>query len=167
MKYRCEYRYSKQFGNQHHLWICIGARGAVHLSITVYHDSKDKDAGLEFHSRTATSDEAPNHDLCWLLKAPCWHDGISLYASEHFLPIWQNHPHDHDRMFTTLELEYYKYFERDVKDGDVRALLYKGGDAQCNPLTTVKWLKRTCESVPTVKRRDVNRAQDPGRVDKY
>lgn len=114
VKYRCEYKYSRQFGNQVHMWTCISARGAVHLSITVYEDEGiTPSAGLESHSRTATSEESPSHDYCWLLKSPCWHDGTSLYATEHFLPMWKSRPHEHDLMFKALELEYHRYFEQE------------------------------------------------------
>lgn len=49
--------------------------------------------GIEVHRLTPPDygdQENPSHDHCWLLNAPCWHDGTSLGFSEqvaHCLPL--------------------------------------------------------------------------------
>lgn len=113
-KFRCEYTYNKRFGSPKHCWICIGPKGATHLHISGPHGDFGYSAGLEAHYRTPPeymADQAPSHDDCWVLKAPCWHDGTSLYASEVALPLWLSNPHDHDGIFAWLEREYASRFE--------------------------------------------------------
>lgn len=114
-RYHTEYRYSIEFGNPRHNWIVVGARMGVQLHIT---DLTKREAtadigysaGLEFHYRTPPEhmrDDAPSHKDCWVIGGPCWHDGTSLYAAEHWVPRWELAPHDHDGMFSALikELE--------------------------------------------------------------
>jgi hypothetical protein len=46
--------------------------------------------GVEVHSPKPMydfGDGKPHHENCWLLKAPCWHDGSSLYFSENIEPM--------------------------------------------------------------------------------
>src|SRR3990167_1547917 len=106
MKYQHEYKYSVLFSTEYHTWTCVSGRGGVHLSISVPLEGQPL-ANLEFHFRAPrNSDDAPSHNQCWLLHAPCWHDGTSLYARERFLPRWERQPHDHDEMFILLEAEY-------------------------------------------------------------
>ena len=107
-KYRCEYKYTVQYGAPLHIWSVVGAKGGMHLSIRDGgEDNRHRrySGGIEQHSRTPTSDTAPTHDKCWLLGGPCWHDGSSLAAIERWIPLWEVAPHDHDRMFRLLEAE--------------------------------------------------------------
>lgn len=85
----------------------IGACGGLNLHISgphVYDNSEHWSAGLELHSRTPLVENTPpSHDECWLLKCPCWHDGTSSYAQEHFLPMVLSG--DHERVLR--EMIYY------------------------------------------------------------
>lgn len=99
-------------GGRTNIWACIGPEFAMHIHIT---DRGAEDqfsryyGGLEFHYRTAPdylSDKAPSHTDCWLLKAPCWHDGTSVYASEVIIPFWEMDPTNNERMFDFLKREY-------------------------------------------------------------
>ena len=103
--YRCTYEYSKPFGSPKHNWSVIGARGAVQLHITVV-DKYGPSGGIEIHYLQPPEymkNDAPSHDICWLLKCPCWHDGSSLQAEEVWIPRWQDDPHNHDAMFIALQ----------------------------------------------------------------
>lgn len=121
-KHRCKYEYTNLF-SQVHKWSVISARLAVHLHIRTlkYRPGSDiprePHGGIEFHSRSpwpSSPDSAPDHDQCWLLKGPCWHDGSSLQASEYWIPRWQRDPNDHEGMFAALAAEL------DRKDAEMR-----------------------------------------------
>lgn len=108
-QYRYQYRLAPRFGQWEHSYELIGLHGGVHLHITEY--TKDYQnitgpygGGIEFHYRTPYRgrNEPPSHDECWLLKAPCWHDGSSLWASEYWIPLWENARGDHSRVFGAL-----------------------------------------------------------------
>ena len=115
---RCEYVYSRPFGNPRHSWRLIGALGGIELHISgphKYEGREEYSAGLEMHYRAAPdykAGDAPSHDHCWLLKCPCWHDGTSLYAQEHYVPLWFALRGDHDAMFDHLQGEYRERFAR-------------------------------------------------------
>lgn len=113
----CEYTYSSTSFSKEHVWTCVGGRGALHLHISDRGDGRPEterySAGLELHSRTpfpGCDHDAPNHADCWLLKQPCWHDGTSLWARTHWLPIWLLDPAGHDRMFDRLRADYRRRF---------------------------------------------------------
>ena len=104
-RYRYTYKTFLQYGQWKHEYTLVGAKGGVHLHISGPHKYDGQDhwsAGLEVHSRTPMNgeDKPPSHDECWLLRCPCWHDGTSLYAQEHFLPIVMMG--DTDRVFFEL-----------------------------------------------------------------
>lgn len=109
-KYRCKYTYENRLDNPEHLWTVVGAHAGLHLWIRDckrYAKSEDMrySGGLEIHYRYPPEymeNQPPSHDECFLLKAPCWHDGSSLQASEIWIPRWLMDPHDHDRMFRGL-----------------------------------------------------------------
>lgn len=93
-KYRCTMRVYQRFGNE---WGAsfevIGAKGAAHYHVSKYEmeGKVSYSSGLEFHYRTPPDymkDKPPSHDECYLLKAPCWHDGTSLYAMERYEPLF-------------------------------------------------------------------------------
>lgn len=94
-KTRSWYRYEVKFGQQQHMWCVVTARGGVHVWASQYKPSKDAPpeytGGIEVHYRTPPSymaDQPPSHDECFLLKAPCWHDGSSLQFEERWLPMF-------------------------------------------------------------------------------
>ena len=115
-KLRFSYKYEPRFGANYHTWICIGGQGALHLHISGPHHYEDRDnwsAGLEIHRRQpwpSSLHDAPTHDECWVLKGPCWQDGTTQYAMEHFLPRWQLAQNDHEQMFGMLGVEYKRQF---------------------------------------------------------
>ncbi len=115
-RFVCKYEYSNRFGTPRHCWTCIGRHGAMHLHISgpyTHSGSETWSAGLETHYRQPPeymADDAPSHEKCWLLGCPCWHDGTSLYASGHYLPLWMSNPHDHEAMFLHLQGEYRERF---------------------------------------------------------
>lgn len=99
--------------HQDRTWTCVGNEFALHIRIT---DTKREDCvfgryygGLEIHYRAPPDymrDAEPSHKECWLLKAPCWHDGSSLCASETIIPFWLLEPENNERMFGFLRGEY-------------------------------------------------------------
>ena len=97
-RYRYQLRVHLFAGLWRYDYELIGARGGLNLHVSGPHRYDDADhwsAGLEIHSRTPLhEDRAPSHDHCWLLQCPCWHDGTSLYAQEHYLPMVMAGYHD-------------------------------------------------------------------------
>lgn len=119
---RYEYRYVP-FGEGPqvtHLWSVVGDEGGLHISIT---DTADENktsfgrfyGGLECHYRKrpdyVRDETPPDHENCWLIHAPCWHDGTSLYASEVIIPYWQGEPGNNERMFKFIKREYARRFQ--------------------------------------------------------
>jgi len=105
MKYRNKYEFSVQFMSREHSWTVIGRHLAIQLHISELKDHKPS-GGIEYHYRQPPEhmkDDAPTQDQCWLLKAPCWHDGSSAQVTDYWLPRWQEAPHDLERMFALLE----------------------------------------------------------------
>lgn len=114
-RFRCKYTYERRFGKPRHIWTLIGARGAIHLHITDRGEGHGERywGGIELHWRSPPErmrDQPPSEDTCWLLCAPCWHDGSSLQVVEFWLPRWLDSPNDHDAMFALLESEMATHF---------------------------------------------------------
>lgn len=109
-----KYTYTNNFRTPKHEWSIICARGGLHFHAAKYGTEYGCgwSCGLEIHRRTPLDDSAPNHMDCWLLKAPCWHDGISLYAREDVWPRIEPllRRGDHDAIFRVLEYEGDQYF---------------------------------------------------------
>lgn len=68
--------------------------GALQLHVSEYKsgDGIARSFGLERHYNYRPSymerGTAPSHKHCWLLEAPCWHDGSSLWAEEVFMSFF-------------------------------------------------------------------------------
>jgi hypothetical protein len=95
-EYRCKVeRAFTQWGSLVTSFIVIGDVGALSLNISEYDTEREPSAGLETHSRYSLGC-APSHDRCHVLGgAPCWHDGTSLYANEHWLPMFGHISDEH------------------------------------------------------------------------
>lgn len=126
MKYRCKYTFEKRFAVPRHEWSLIGRHGGLHLHISgykpLYGEEIEWSGGIEIHYRVPPEfrqNDAPDHDDCWLLHGPCWHDGSSLQASEIWIPRWIVNPHDHENMFRMLEVEAdYRFGTADKEDDE-------------------------------------------------
>ena len=100
-----------------HRWEILGADGGAHLSIRPYKLSDgpvEYSAGLEMHYRRPPNHMdgcAPSYARCFLLEDPCWHDGTSLYAQEHFVPMFLRD--DHDGIFSEMK----RWCDDRLKDG--------------------------------------------------
>lgn len=111
MTYRCQYIYSRPFGWPVHVWELVGSAGGLHLHIRDTEGVGDCDryiGGIEVHYRSPPDymrDQPPSHDECHVLKAPCWHDGSSMQATDIWIPMWESVGHDNDRMFELLSAE--------------------------------------------------------------
>ena len=82
-----QYKVVLRGGYLEHLWALTGKHGAVHISARLHEwDGRPEwSGGIECHFAAAPDyreGEEPNHEHCWLLGKPCWHDGSSLYFSE-------------------------------------------------------------------------------------
>jgi hypothetical protein len=117
-----EYRYVYKLwlfaGHWKHNYHLVGRWGGLNFHITDFGEERlaaipDRySAGLECHYRQPPDymrNDPPSHDCCWLLKAPCWHDGTSIYAQETLLPLFDGK--DHVRMFVHLAKEADERFE--------------------------------------------------------
>ena len=116
-RYRGKYQYEVVCGTPSHTWSVVGRHGGMHLWIRGYllDGTMTWSGGIEMHYRTPPQymeHDAPSHDCCWLLQAPCWHDGSSLQATEEWIPRWLMDPHDHDGMLAALAA----YAEERLKD---------------------------------------------------
>lgn len=125
MEYRSKYTYEQRFGQPLHTWQVIGPIGGLHLHIADCGERHQEkyggrySGGIECHWRAPPAhkrDQSPTHDHCWLLQCPCWHDGSSLAAREHWIPLWEESPNDHERMFRLLAAEADRQFATDTDD---------------------------------------------------
>ena len=77
--------------------------------------------GLEFHHSfdPTKGQEAAHHVNCPVTGGQCWHDGTSLYASEHLWPLIKMYLQDgkHQQIFNILEREYDQHFEQYDRPG--------------------------------------------------
>lgn len=76
-------------------WIVVGELGAIDFHCT--NEGTEiarqfgRSGGVEYHSKQPFDydpDSEPSHEHCWLVGR-CWHDGTSLWASEHWIPLLQ------------------------------------------------------------------------------
>jgi len=101
-----------------HIWSVAGERGGIHVSIWAT-DIRPSGyiGGIEIHWRNRPDwmdRSEPDHEHCWLLNGPCWHDGSSLQATEYWIPLWlsvRGQEHEHQTMFDYLWGEYAQRFE--------------------------------------------------------
>jgi len=62
--------------------------------------------GFEMHARAPL--DGGNHSNCWLIEGPCCHDGTSLWAIEHWMPLFRNG--GTKALWPALEAEYRRRF---------------------------------------------------------
>lgn len=109
-KYRHhQYTWAKPFGSVRHSWSLVGPLGAVDFNASLT-EGYPASCGLEFHHTADCgyrTDEAPDHINCPKTGGRCWHDGTSLYASDHLWPMIEAYLRigDHDAVFRILENE--------------------------------------------------------------
>lgn len=107
MKYNHhKYTYENRFNSARHSWTLIGEKGGLHFHVNILEDEKyGPTAGLEIHKFSGVG--APDHVPCWLLHAPCWHDGTSSYAMETLWPMVEPYlkTGEHNTIFKLLEGE--------------------------------------------------------------
>lgn len=111
-----KYTWSNPFGSVRHNWEFVGPEGAINFHVGI-HDPKygGPSCGLEFHHMAHAKNRpagAPGHTNCPLTGGVCWHDGTSLYASEHVWPYVEPmlRGGEHDAIFRYLEGEYRRHF---------------------------------------------------------
>lgn len=100
-----KYTWTMPFRSVRHQWELIGPKGGMHFHASEY--KGEWSCGLETHYLERQGDRAPSQVSCWLLHAPCWHDGTSLYATEHVWPIIGAYIKrgEHEKIFEFLEHE--------------------------------------------------------------
>lgn len=102
------YEQHEGFGdNPQHVWFAKNEQGAVHIWARLYaypagNYPPEWIGGIECHWAKCPDNtgwfnpDEPSQPECWLLKAPCWHDGSSLYFNESLarcLPVpWGDDP---------------------------------------------------------------------------
>lgn len=110
-KYRYKYTATLFAGKWRHDYQIIGRHGGMNFHVDDFGESNKHfpqrySAGLEIHYREPPAymdDQPPSHDMCWLLRCPCWHDGTTAYAEEALLPLFDGV--NHERLFAKLALE--------------------------------------------------------------
>jgi hypothetical protein len=101
-------------------WIVVGKAGALdfHCSHAKNELSRrfDRIGGVEFHYRQPAhymGEDYASHEHCWILGGKCWHDGTSLRASEHWIPLLERGGEE----AVWRELEYW-YGRHEWPDGE-------------------------------------------------
>jgi hypothetical protein len=114
-----KYTWQKRFGSVRHQWQLIGPDGGIHFHASL-DDKYPPSCGLEIHYLKKQGDDAPSQVPCWLLHAPCWHDGTSLYANDHLWPMIEGYLRgaEHDQIFRILEREADSRFGCKADDGN-------------------------------------------------
>lgn len=102
-----KYTWSKPFGSVRHHWELRSAKGGVHFQASLT-EGYGPSCGIEFHSASPRGDDAPDHIDCPITGGRCWHDGTSLYATEHLWPMIESYLKygEHDQIFRILEHEH-------------------------------------------------------------
>jgi hypothetical protein len=118
---RYELRLTFRFGQHEWRYIAEGRFGAIEFWVRESPKMEGIDkthyGGVEQHSCSPSSSEAPDHGRCWALSdRACWHDGSASYASEVWIPRWLADPNDHDGIFRSLAREYLERFEPSQED---------------------------------------------------
>jgi hypothetical protein len=119
MMFRKKYTLIWPYGKPIHTWEIECADGGLHVHIT--EGEPDWYGGIEVHYRTAPDymkHSAPSHHDCPVLGGICWHDGSSLQAREHWIPMWQGCGGDHDFMFRMIDAELRERFCLGTEDDD-------------------------------------------------
>jgi len=66
-------------------WAVVGELGA--MEFWMFTPLREYGGGgVEAH---LSAPRGYKHEHCDILNAPCWHDGTSLWASEHWIPMYQ------------------------------------------------------------------------------
>ena len=118
-----KYQWTRPFTSTRHHWELRGPRGGIHFHVSMMDDPKygEPSCGLEFHHSfdPTKGQEAPHHVNCPVTGGQCWHDGTSLYASEHLWPLIKMYLQDgeHQQIFNILEREYDQHFEQYDRPG--------------------------------------------------
>jgi hypothetical protein len=98
--YSGQYIVAVRGGRATHMWTLSNADGAVHIHGWMHESpsyGREWLGGIEIHSpkQLYGSEPAdPTQKHCWLLDGPCWHDGSSLYFSEHLAPLLERYASD-------------------------------------------------------------------------
>jgi len=122
-EFRYRHELHEQFGGWLYRYIIVTPYGAIDFHVTTHERGPAKDlddsAGLERHYRNPPpymADKAPSLDSCPTLGGPCcWHDGISLYATENLYPLWKYRSNEQE-MFSYL-LDDAKRLSEDFTEG--------------------------------------------------
>lgn len=114
-QYRCKIEFYERFGAWGAMFILVHAKGALHYHVSSYESDGvvNYSSGLECHYRTPPdymANRPPSHDVCHILKCPCWHDGTSLYASEKYEPMFIRG--DYNGIIQQLKYDADNYFGR-------------------------------------------------------
>lgn len=118
-------------GHLTHLWSLANVAGGIHISASIceFQGSREWLGGCETHYAKAPDymdPDKPSHPHCWVLGAPCWHDGSSLYFSENVAPMlpnpWDNAPHEmddrhHDAVTSELRYLHRIRFDEETDNG--------------------------------------------------
>lgn len=98
-------------GNIVDVWHLTGPRGGISYRVHRFNEYSVT-CNIEVHRNYCPDKHfrAPDHTNCWLLKAPCWHDGSST-AAECILEevIEYNEQGDDGAIYELLEAKYYEY----------------------------------------------------------
>lgn len=101
-----KYELVESGGCSRHIFSAVDERGGMHFWVqrSFMDCVREHFGGVECHYRSPPEYMSREFggDECWLLNAPCWHDGSSLLASEKWIPVWECDPDNHQAIFDLL-----------------------------------------------------------------
>lgn len=117
-------------GRVTHLWSLANEQGGIHISASIseFEGSREWLGGCETHYAKCPDymdPGKPSYEHCWVLGAPCWHDGSSLYFSENVAPLlpnpWDVAPHhmaDRHHDAVSFEIRYLHRLRFETEQAD-------------------------------------------------
>ena len=109
-------KHVRNFHNDRLNWAVVGPAGGIH----VWCIADFSYGGVEQHSSPPTydPDKKPDSEDCWLLNAPCWHDGSSVYWRDSWrqtvgFAVWDGND---EAIWRRLEYEYQRRFTKQEPD---------------------------------------------------
>lgn len=97
-RYRAQIRIAQRYsgGPYSVFYELLCARGGAHAEFYALDEPDQWSASIEIHRLNPSDgcDEPPSDQRCWLLCAPCWHEGSSLWVDERLMDPFLAGDHD-------------------------------------------------------------------------
>ena len=105
------------------VWHLVGPKGGISYRLHEFNDYSHT-CNIEVHHSSCPHKKPiePDQIKCWLIKAPCWHDGGST-AAELLMDdiVTYNRLGDDESIYRILEEQYYIYLDKETTPVEVTA----------------------------------------------